>query len=337
MFGIQYLKTGPTQYVLHYQNGRLRHSGVGQAFFYYKPTSTIAVVPVASTDVPFIFNQNSADFQPLTVQGQLTYRINDAERVASLLDYTIADAIDQYQSDDPEKLSQRLVNLAQVATRGEMAQRPLREALAASDVVATNVFEQLTNHPTLQSLGVELLNLSILAIKPSPETARALEAEARESLLRQADEAIYDRRNSAVEQERRIKENELNTELAVEAKQRQLREAKVEADLAVESKQQEIRELQLAGQVKLENERKELVEARTENARAEADAQAYAIAASLKPLQALDADMLNLLGMQSADPRLMIATALKEIANNAGKIGNLNISPDLLETLMNHD
>lgn len=334
MFGIQYLKTGPTQYVLHYQNGQLKHSGIGQAFFYYQPTSTIAVVPVASVDVPFIFNQTSADFQPLTVQGQLTYRIVDAERVASLLDYTIVSSLDQYQSEDPEKLSQRLVNLAQVATRGEMAQRPLREALAASDVVAGDVFDALKAHPTLQSLGVELLSLTILAIKPAPETARALEAEARESLLRQADEAIYDRRNAAVEQERRIKENELNTELAVEAKQRQLREAKAEADLAVEAKQQEIREAQLSGQVKLEEERKALVAAQVENARAEADVQAYAVAASLKPLQELDPEMLSLLGMQTAEPRLMIATAVKELANNADKIGNLNISPDLLETLL---
>ena len=42
----------------------------------------------------------------------------------------------------------------------------------------------------------------MLAIKPKRHTARALEAEAREALLRRADEAIYSRRNSAVEQER---------------------------------------------------------------------------------------------------------------------------------------
>lgn len=334
MLGIQYLKAGTTQYVLHYQNGKLRHKGIGAAFFYYKPASTIAVVPIGSVDVPFIFNQNTADFQPVTVQGQLTYRIVNAELVASLLDYTIGEAIEQYKSDDPEKMSQRLVNLVQVAVRGEMSKRPLRTALAAAEETVRGVLAQLAADPALAALGAEILNLSILAIKPTPETARALEAEAREEMLRQSDQAIYDRRNAAVEQERRIKENELNTELAVEAKQRQIREAKVEADLAVESKQQAIRELQLQGQIALENERKQLAAARAENARTEADAQEYAITASLKPLQALDPQMLELLGMQSADPRKLVASALRDIAANAGKIGNLNISPELLETLM---
>lgn len=337
MFGIHYLKTGPTHYVIHYQNGRIKRAGPGLSFFYYRPSSSIAVVPVGSADVPFIFNETTADFQPITVQGQLTYRIVDPELVASLLDYTITKSVEQYSSDDPEKLAQRLVNLVQVATRAEVQKRPLRDAVRASDEIADSVLARITADPALSALGVEILTLSILAIKATPETARALEAEAREAFHRQADEAIYDRRNAAVEQERRIKENELNTELAVENKKRQIRETKADADLSVERKQQEIRETKLAGQIKLENERKQFVKARTENARAEADTQAYAVAASLQPLQELDANLLQLLGMQSVEPRLMISMALKEIAQNAGKIGNLNISPELLETLMSQN
>ncbi len=334
MFGIHYLKTSPTQYVLHYQNGQLRHQGTGQAFFYYKPSSSIVVVPVGSADVPFIFNESTADFQPITVQGQLTYRIKDPELVASLLNYTVEDEPDLYITDDPDKLAQRLVNLVQVATRAEVQKRPLREAIQASDEIVTGVSTEMTDADALTALGVEIITFSIQAIKPNSETARALEAEARESLLRQADNAIYDRRNSAVEQERRIKENELNTELAVEEKKRQIRESQVEANLAVERKEQEIREAKLAGQIKLETKRKEFVTARVENAQAEADVQAYAVAASLKPLQELDDDILQLLAMQSAEPRLLVTQALKDLAQNAAKIGQLNISPDLLESLM---
>ena len=61
-------------------------------------------------------------------------------------------------------------------------------------------------------------------INPDPAVMRrALEAEAREALQRESDEAIYARRNAAVEQERRIKESELNTEIAVQEKQRKIR------------------------------------------------------------------------------------------------------------------
>ncbi|WP_230688175.1 hypothetical protein [Hymenobacter jeongseonensis] len=34
------------------------------------------------------------------------------------------------------------------------------------------------------------------------------------------------------------------------------------------------------------------------------------------------------------DPRLNIALAFRELAENAGKIGTLNITPDLLDNLM---
>ena len=50
---------------------------------------------------------------------------------------------------------------------------------------------------------------------------RALETETREKLQQEADQAIYLRRNFAVEQERKIKESELNTEIAVEEKKKQ--------------------------------------------------------------------------------------------------------------------
>ena len=92
----------------------------------------------------------------------------------------------------------------------------------------------LQNSPAVQMLGVEVLGLSILSIKPTPEMAKALQAEAREELLRQADEAIYARRNAAVEMERTIKENELKTEIAVEEKKRQVRETQMAAEIAVE-------------------------------------------------------------------------------------------------------
>jgi Membrane protease subunits, stomatin/prohibitin homologs len=334
MFGIQYIKVPPTQYVLHYRGGKLRRSGPGLAFFYFKPSASIVIVPVGSADVPFIFNEISADFQSITVQGQLIYRVQDAKLVSSLLNYTVTGPANQYASEDPQKLPQRLINLLQVLVRAEVQRLPLRNAIHSTDTVATSVLEKLRTGNELAALGVEVLGLSIQAIKPVPEMSRALEAEAREELLRRADQAIYDRRNSAVEQERKIKENELNTEIAVEEKKRQIRETVVEANLAVEAKEQQVRTAKLNGEIALENERKQLVAAQVENVKVEGEAQAFLIEASLKPLQHLDPAVLQMLAVQTTDPRLMVSLALKEIAQNAGKIGNLNISPELFELLM---
>ena len=82
------------------------------AFFCYQPASSIVVVPIASQDVPFIFNEISADFQALTVQGQFTYRIHDPQRIASLLNYTVEGQPSQHISDDPR----RMVSLASLKT-----------------------------------------------------------------------------------------------------------------------------------------------------------------------------------------------------------------------------
>lgn len=335
MFGFQYIKATPSQFIMHYRGGKLRRSGTGLAFFYFRPSSSIVVVPIGSADVPFIFNEISADFQAITVQGQLTYRAQDPQRLASLLNYTVSGGAQvAYISDDPQKLPQRLINLLQVLVRAEVQKLPLKDAIHSTDEIATVVMSKLSQVNELSALGVEVLGLAIQAIRPVPEMARALEAEAREDLLRRADQAIYDRRNSAVEQERKIKENELNTEIAVEEKKRQIRETKVEADLAVEAKEQQVRKAKLDGQITLETDRKQLVAAQIENAKSEADVQAYSIEASLKPLKNLDAAALQALAVQNTDPRLMVSLALKELAQNAGKIGNLNISPELFEILM---
>lgn len=330
----RYIKVPPTHYVIHYASGKVRRAGAGLAFFYFRPSASLVIVPIGSADVPFIFNEISADFQPLSVQGQLAYRVSDPQKVASLLNYTVDSRPDKYVSDDPQKLPQRLVNLVQVLVRAEIQRLPLREAIHASDALATTVFAKLKESAELPALGIEVLVFTIQGVKPVPESARALEAEAREELMRRADQAIYDRRNAAVEQERRIKENELNTEIAVEEKKRQIRETQVEANLAVEAKEQQVREMKIEGQIKLENERKQLVVARAENAHAEADAQAYAMAASLRTLEEAKPEVLQLLSTQTADPRLMVSQAFKELAKNAEKIGHLNISPELLETLL---
>ncbi len=315
MLGIRYYKATPTTYVLQFASGKVKREGMGLSFFYFAPRTTLVAVPVGSTDVPFIFQETTADFQAVTVQGHLTFRVSDARRLAGLLDYSLKPN-GEYASDDPDKLPARITYAAQNAVRAEVQSRPLRAVLLEADAIAAKVQAVLVSSPSLLALGVEVLGFSVLAIKPVPETAKALEAEARERLLRESDDAIYNRRNNAVEQERKIRENELNTEVAVQTKQR------------------EIEETRLDGQIALEETRRQLVTTEAENAKTRADAQAYAVKATLEPLMKLDPKSLQVLAAGNADPRMMVAMAFQEIAANAAKVGNLNISPELLDSLM---
>lgn len=334
MFGWRFTKVQPTDYVLLYKRGELVREGPGLAFFYFAPTASLVRVPMASVDVPFILNEVTCDFQEVTIQGQLAYRVTDPKKLSQLLDFSLAADGRDYRSDAPEKLPQRLVNSVQVLTRSRLKSMPLRQALGASDSLVEVLRDGLRQADSIRSLGVEVLDFSILAIKPTPETARALEAEVKEQLLREADEAVYRRRNAAVEQERAIKENELNTEVAVENKKRQIREAQMEAEKSVQRKQRELGEAEMAAKIALEQQNRELVALATENARCEADAKAYGIAAVMKAVMEADPKTLQALTSVGMEPGQMVALAFQQLAEGADKIGQLNVSPELLRELM---
>ena len=315
MFGIAYLKTAPTTYVLHFKAGKLKRAGAGLSFLYYRPTSTIALVPVASADVPFVFNEITRDFQEVTIQGQLTYRVTAPDKLANLLDFTVDDK-GRHKSEDPTKLEERLVHATQTLAQAVIGKLALRDALGAGERLVAELAAKLREVDQVTMLGVEVLGVAILQIRPTPEMARALEAEAREQLQREADESIYARRNAAVEQERIIKESELDTDLAVAAKEREIRERKMAADIAVE----EARAALIAKQV--------------ENDKLAADSRRYTIEATLGPFEKADWKTLMAISPNGGDPRMNVSLAFRELAENASKIGELNMSPDLLKALM---
>lgn len=334
MFGFRFIKIPPTTHVIQYSGGRVCREGAGISFFYYSPTTSLVAVPVGSTDVPFIFEEQTADYQNVSLQGQITYRIAEPKKLATLMDFTLEPSGRGFASEDPEKLPQRVINLVHVLARAEIEKLPLRQALRASEALVTAIRGQLGASAELAALGLEVLGLSLLAIKPTPETARALEAETREQLLKGADEAIFMRRNAAVEQERSIKENELNTEIAVENKKRQIRETQMDAEKAVQEKQAQLERAQLETNIGLEEERKKLVALAAENARSESDTRAYGISTTMQALASADAAVLQVLATSGMKPQQLIAFAFQELASKAEKIGNLNISPELLSELL---
>lgn len=334
MFGIRFIKAQPTTYLMQYSRGRLKRQGRGLAFFYYAPFTDLVAVPMESVDIPFVFHQLTADFQEVTIQGQVTYRIMDAQQVAELLNFTLSQDGKEYLTEDPQQLPNRVIHVIQVLMQASLNHLSLRDSLRKAAVLVQQVSEGLNNSKEIKTLGLEILGLSILAIKATPETARALEADVREKLLKEADEAIYDRRNAAVEQERAIKENELNTEIAVENKKREIQETQMEAKQAIQKKEQALDEAKLAGQITLEQQRSQLVELEGENLKRYADAQAYSLKASMEVLAGMDSKALETLASMDMNPSKLIALAFKDLSQNAEKVGQLNIAPDLLKELL---
>ncbi len=226
MLPLRFYKAEPTEYVLVYQAGKVVQEGAGISFFYWQPINSIALVPVSTRDADFVFNEMTGNFQSVTVQGQLTYRISDPKKAAELLNFTVRQATLRqgmtHVSDDPEKLPQRIINAVQVHTRNELLRLPLEEALKQAEGLAKTVLDKIRESKILAEMGVECLSVIFTSVRPIPEMAKALEAEYREALQKRADEAIYARRAAAVEKERKIKENELDTEVALEQQKKEL-------------------------------------------------------------------------------------------------------------------
>jgi regulator of protease activity HflC (stomatin/prohibitin superfamily) len=70
-------------------------------------------VPVASQDRAFILELVTADFQSVTVQGQVTYRVTDPRRTAAMMDFALR-ADGSYVSEDPLRLGERVAMQVEV-------------------------------------------------------------------------------------------------------------------------------------------------------------------------------------------------------------------------------
>lgn len=322
MLGFEYKKAPPTVHVILHRSGRVVNQGAGLSFWYFAPVSTVVDVPLNSQDVSFIFGETTADFQELSLQGQLIYRIVAPELAASVLDFTVdrrGRYLAQKNAQPLDLLAARLINTTQVVAQSIIRPLPVREILKNPGFISAAILELLRKSEALASLGVQVIELAVIAISPSKETARALESETRELIQQQADQAIYARRNAAVEEERRIKESELQTEIAVETKRREIRETRMSADIA------------------LEEQRATLISSQTENDRKEAESKAYALEVILKQIQKVDWKTLLAVAPKADNSRMIMSLAFQELAENAGKIGQLNLTPDLLQTLLAKD
>ncbi|MFV2060708.1 MAG: SPFH domain-containing protein [Gammaproteobacteria bacterium] len=334
MFNIRYIKVDPTTYLIKYKNGKLKRKGSGLAFWYFAPNTSLVAIPVGTVDQPFMLNEVTKDYQEVTVQGQVVYRITDPEKLARLMNFTLKANQVTYVSDDPEKLKNRIVNLVQVKMRIALEQLELRQALNASQVLVKAVKTEMINSEVMNALGIEIMDLSIMAIKPTPETARALEVAVREELLEEADEAIYRRRNASIEQERVVKENELQTELAVQKKEQEIEQGQLKAEQQLQEQRQAMVAELLVSEIAQEQQRTDLIDIATENERKQADANAYAVAGNMEALSKVDARVLEALTQAKMDPQQLMAQAFKELASEASKIGQLNIAPDLFQQLV---
>lgn len=126
----------------------------------------------------------------------------------------------------------------------------------------------------------------------------------------------------------------MQTELAIQQKEQEIAESRIDNERAIMRGKAQTEQERIRTEIEAENQRKALVLLNVENSKQRADAEAYAISARMKAFSELPVDNLKAMAMVNMQPEQMMAMAFEALAENAGKIGELNIAPEMFSSMM---
>ncbi|MFD8755114.1 SPFH domain-containing protein [Kitasatospora sp. NPDC059577] len=318
-FGLRHLRAVPTAHIRHLRRGRVAHDGTGLAFWFRPLTAAISEVPVDDRELAMLFHARTSDFQDVSVQATLTYRITDPATAATRVDFGIDPDTGAWRAAPLDQLATLLTETAQQHALGLLARTPLAGALANGvEAVRGRMTEGLAGEPRITETGLAVIAVRVVALRPEPEVERALRTPARELVQQEADRATFERRAVAVEHERGIAENELANRIELARREEQL--------LAQQGANQRLQaeEEAAADRVRTDAEaqrRTRLAAAEAQASRELGEARAAAEAAWLA-------------AHQQADPAVLRALALMRLAEHLPRIDSVTLTPDVLTGLL---
>lgn len=316
---VNHLRSAPTVHVLHYRKGELVGAGPGLAFWFRPLHTAVAEVPVDDRELPFLFRARSADFQELTVQGAITFRVADPALLARRVDFTIELDDGRWNQAPLDQVAGLLTQLAQQFVIDELVRLDVRRILADGVApVRDRITAGLGGEVALGELGLEVVAVRVAAVTPTAELEKALRQPTREAIQQQADAATFQRRAEAVDKERAIEENELRNRIELARRGEQL----VVQEGTNERRRAE--ELAAAAQIRAaaDDERGRL------EAHREADTTDVVQAARLRA----ERERAQIQAAMGAE--VLAALALRELAGQVGQIEHLTVTPDLLTGML---
>jgi len=222
MLGIHFFKAEPTEFIRIRVGKKIKKEGEGISGYYLPFRTTIEMVSITTNEQPLYFTEFSKDNQEVNIQGGFLYKVSDPKKVIEVYNFSIDPITKGYLSEDFQKFPEHILQLIKGKTRNVVQDTPLEKLLLMGDKLAQEVIKSLGEEDITGEMGIDLKSLYFGSIRPTPEIAKALEAQFREHLLQKADEAIYSRRAQAVENERTIQENEMKTKIELEQKRKEL-------------------------------------------------------------------------------------------------------------------
>lgn len=314
-----HLRGEASNHVIRYRNGRPVRSGRGLAFWFRPLNTAVAEIPLDDQELSFLFHGRSADLQEVVAQGIITYRVTEPDTLATRIDFGIDLLTGLYKKTPLDQIAGRLTGLAQQYAWAIMAATTLRELVADGvGKLRTTIGEGLAADASLTEMGLASASVRVTAVQPSAEVEKALAAPTRERIAAEEDEAAFARRAAAVDKERAIAENELANKIEL---------ARRAADLVAQEGANERKRATESAAVALI-----AAESAAEVSKVAAGAEAHGIKVVEAQRTAVESDRVAV--YRDLAPAVLMGLAAREFAGKIETIEHLNLTPDLLGTLL---
>jgi regulator of protease activity HflC (stomatin/prohibitin superfamily) len=338
---LRHLRAGATVHVRYQRGGRLVREGVGLSFWYRPLTAVLSEIPVDDRELPLLFHASTADFQDVTVQANVTFRISDPELAATRVNFGIDPERGHWTATPLAQLGGLITELAQQYALDLLARTTLRDALVEGvPAVRDRISQGLAADARLAETGVSAVSVRVVAVRPEPDVEKALRTPTRELVQQEADRATYERRAVAVERERAIAENELQNKIELARREEQLVAQQGANERRAVTEAAEAERIRVTAQA----ERDKLVTAaKVEQDRMLTAAQAErtrelngakADGARVVGLAEAEAEAAKLAAVRDLPPAIVLGLALRDLSANLPRISTLNLTPDLLTPIL---
>ncbi|MDQ6989719.1 MAG: SPFH domain-containing protein [Mariprofundaceae bacterium] len=315
----RHLGSDPNFHLLRYKNGRLKESGRGLSFLFFPMGSSVVEVPMDDRELTLVLKGRAKDFQEITINGTVIYRIVDAELVASRVNFTIDLLTGRYLKQPVDQIGALLVSLIHQSVSKYMATMDVIDLLESGlEAMQGCIATSLLRDKMLVEMGIEVVSARVLDMKPTSELEKALEAPTRESIQQQADEATFSRRALAVEKESAIAENELKNQIELTKRERMLIEQKGENAKRSAQEEAETKKISAVGEAE----------------RSDIAAKAKAARIHIIETVQVEAEHKRMAIYEGLPPSVMLGLAARELAGKLDKIEHLNITPDTFGTAL---
>src|SRR5260370_1000528 len=121
----RHARADPTQFILHYRGGASVRRGAGLGYWFLALNAAVAQLPVEDVETTFVLTERTADYQDVSVQSTLTYRVVDAEAAAARINFTVSLESGTWVEEPLARLASLWSHRARLSARAYLTSAPL--------------------------------------------------------------------------------------------------------------------------------------------------------------------------------------------------------------------